>query len=94
MVLVAGDTYSPVGVDDFRRGPDTVVFDQLELKAAGRLVVADHLDQIGLLLVAKIESVFEQHAVVPCGCRSGRLGIHCDNSTRVLEELGPCRTPL
>src|SRR5258708_36525178 len=91
---MAGDTYSPVGVDDLRRRPDTVVFDQLELEAAGRLVVADHLDQVGLLLVAKIEAVLEQHAVVRCGGCSRRFGIPSDNSTRGFEELRRCRAPL
>ena len=70
-------------VHDLPRAAGTIVAHDLELEAAGRLVVADHLDEVVLLLVAEIDAVLEQRRAGECGFDVDRR-----HHARKLEERG------
>ncbi len=57
---MAGKTHHAGGIDHLRLATGPVVLDQLELEAAGGLVVADDLEHGGFLLVADVEPVLEE----------------------------------
>ncbi len=76
-VLVAGEAQRAVGVDDLRPAAGAVVLDQLELEAAGRLVVADDLEHRRFFLVADVQAVLEVGRGI-----GARLGVDRDHHAR------------
>ena len=92
MVLVAHDTHGPIRVQHSPAPVATIVFDDLEFEPPRRLVVADDLEDIGLLLIPDEEAILEHETRAPG--RSLGLGVHGHHCPRVREEVGPRRIPL
>lgn len=77
-VLVAGEAERTVGGHHPRCRPGAVVEHELELEAARVLVVADHLERLGALVVGEIEPVLQvEVSGGRIGCRfAGDRGHH------------------
>ena len=57
-----GHAECPIGIQDLRPFAGTIVPHHLKFESTRRLVVTDHLEDLGLFLIAEKQPVFEEHA--------------------------------
>ncbi len=85
-VVMAGEAQRAAGVADVGRGARAVVAHQLEFEASGGLVVADHFERGGLLVVGHVQAVAQVGVAGGRGRR--RFAGHGRHHTGVAEGVG------
>src|SRR6185369_10686098 len=86
-ILMAGGAHVAIGIHHLRRAAGAIVLDDLELEAPRELVVADHLQKVGLFLIAQVEPILQQEA-------GGAFAVYRNDDPRKREKIRRRRDPL